>query len=39
MIIQFNTDKTINGDERQEDFFTPQIAEALKTIVGRMQNH
>lgn len=30
MQIQFNTDKTINGDERHQDFFTSQIAEELK---------
>ena len=29
MTIQFNTDKTINGDERNQDFFTSQIAEEL----------
>lgn len=35
MIIQFNTDKTINGDERHEDFYTAQIAEAL----SRYESH
>ena len=30
MQIQINTDKNINGDERHEDYFTPQIAEAFK---------
>ncbi len=30
MKIQFNTDKTMNGDERNKDFFTAQIAEELK---------
>lgn len=30
MKIQFNTDKTINKDERHQDFFTSQIAEELK---------
>lgn len=30
MIIQFNTDKTINGHERHQDFFTAQIGDALK---------
>jgi hypothetical protein len=30
MKIQFNTDKTINGDERNQEFFTSQIAESLK---------
>jgi len=29
MQIQFNTDKTINGDERNQDFFTAQITEEL----------
>lgn len=35
MNIQFNTDKTINGDERHQDFFTSQIAEEL----DRYQSH
>ncbi|SHJ49636.1 Sigma 54 modulation protein / S30EA ribosomal protein [Reichenbachiella agariperforans] len=35
MKIQFNTDKTINGDERNENHFTSIIAEALK----RFQSH
>jgi ribosome-associated translation inhibitor RaiA len=35
MKVQFNTDKTINGDERHEDFFTTQIAEEL----DRFQSH
>lgn len=30
MKIQFNTDKTINGDERHQDFFTSQIVDELK---------
>ena len=30
MKIQFNTDKTINGDEKYQAFFTSQIAEELK---------
>jgi len=30
MKIQFNTDKTVNGDERQQDFFTSQIADELE---------
>jgi ribosome-associated translation inhibitor RaiA len=30
MKIQFNTDKTINGDERHQAFFTAQIAAELK---------
>jgi ribosome-associated translation inhibitor RaiA len=35
MKIQFNTDKTINGDENHQVFFTSQIAEELK----RYQSH
>jgi ribosome-associated translation inhibitor RaiA len=35
MKIQFNTDKTINGDERNQKFFTSQISEELK----RFQSH
>jgi hypothetical protein len=35
MKIQFNTDKNINGEERNEDFFTSQIAEEL----SRYQSH
>tara|TARA_R110001599_G_scaffold135664_1_gene314009 strand:+ start:1973 stop:2287 length:315 start_codon:yes stop_codon:yes gene_type:complete len=35
MIIQFNTDKTIEGDERQEGYFTDQIAKEL----DRFQSH
>jgi ribosome-associated translation inhibitor RaiA len=35
MKIQFNTDKSINGDERHEDFFTSQIEEEL----DRYQSH
>jgi len=35
MIIQFNTDKTINGDDRHQDFFTDQIA----TELDRYQSH
>ncbi|MEO9532015.1 MAG: HPF/RaiA family ribosome-associated protein [Crocinitomicaceae bacterium] len=29
MTIQFNTDKTISGEERQEAYFTSQIKEGL----------
>jgi len=29
MTIQINTDKTINGNERHQDFFAAQIAQAL----------
>lgn len=35
MKIQFNTDKTINGDERNQNHFTSLIAEGLK----RFQSH
>ncbi len=35
MIIQYNTDKTISGKERNEDFFTAQIASELE----RYQSH
>lgn len=35
MKIQFNTDKSINGDERHQDHFTTIIVEALK----RFQSH
>jgi|TARA_R110000737_G_scaffold348572_1_gene382729 ribosomal subunit interface protein len=35
MTIQFNTDKTINGEERKEDYFTAQIEEELE----RYQSH
>jgi len=35
MTIQFNTDKTISGEKRSEDFFRSQIAEALK----RFESH
>ncbi|MFT7037021.1 MAG: ribosome-associated translation inhibitor RaiA [Cyclobacteriaceae bacterium] len=35
MKIQYNTDKTINGDERHQNHFTSLIAEALK----RFQSH
>lgn len=42
MKIQFNTDKTINGDERHQDFFTAQIAEELKRYeshISRIEVH
>lgn len=42
MTIQFNTDKTINGDERNEAFFTKQILEALQRFgskVTRVEVH
>jgi len=35
MKIQFNTDKTISGEERKEDFFSSLIEEELK----RYQSH
>ncbi|WP_323758391.1 HPF/RaiA family ribosome-associated protein [Roseivirga sp.] len=35
MKIQFNTDKTIQGDERHEGYFTDQIAKEL----DRFQSH
>jgi ribosome-associated translation inhibitor RaiA len=35
MTIQFNTDKTINGDERNENHYTSLIEEELK----RYQSH
>lgn len=35
MKIQFNTDKTISGEERNQDFFSTQIAEEL----DRYQSH
>jgi hypothetical protein len=42
MKIQFNTDKTINGDERNQDFFSAQIADALeryKPEITRIEFH
>lgn len=30
MTIQFNTDKTISGEQRQEEYFTSQIAQGLE---------
>ena len=35
MTIQINTDKTLNGEKRSDDFFTSQIAEALQ----RFESH
>jgi ribosome-associated translation inhibitor RaiA len=35
MMIQFNTDKTISGEQRNDDFFTKQIAKEL----DRFQSH
>lgn len=42
MTIQFNTDKTISGAERQEDFFTAQIADELERFashISRIEVH
>lgn len=42
MTIQFNTDKTINGDERNQDFFTSQITEELdlyQSQITRIEVH
>ncbi len=42
MKIQFNTDKTINGEERNQDFFTSQIAEELdryQSYITRIEVH
>lgn len=35
MQIQFNTDKTISGDEKQQEYFSSQIAKGL----DRFQDH
>lgn len=35
MIIQINTDKVVTGEERSSDFFTAQVAEAMK----RFESH
>jgi ribosome-associated translation inhibitor RaiA len=42
MKIQFNTDKTVSGDERQQDFFTSQIADELiryQSEITRIEVH
>jgi len=42
MKIQFNTDKTISGDERNEDYFTSQIADTLEKFqlhITRIEVH
>ena len=42
MIIQFNTDKTINGDERNQDLFSDQIAKELdryESHITRIEVH
>ncbi|HVA98839.1 MAG TPA: HPF/RaiA family ribosome-associated protein [Bacteroidia bacterium] len=42
MKIQFNTDKTINGDKRNSDYFTTLITEELKKYsshITRIEAH
>jgi len=42
MKIQYNTDKTINGEERNQDFFSSQIAEELnryESQITRIEVH
>jgi ribosome-associated translation inhibitor RaiA len=42
MKIQYNTDKTIKGDERHQDYFTAQIAEELdryESSISRIEVH
>jgi ribosome-associated translation inhibitor RaiA len=42
MKIQFNTDKTINGEERNQDYFSSQIAEELnryESYITRIEVH
>ena len=42
MKIQFNTDKTIKGDEKIQDFFSTQIAEELdrfQSDISRIEIH
>jgi ribosome-associated translation inhibitor RaiA len=42
MKIQFNTDKTINGEERNEDFFTAKIRDGLarfESHISRIEVH
>jgi hypothetical protein len=42
MKIQFNTDKTINGDERNKDFFSDLISKELeryKSHITRIEVH
>jgi ribosomal subunit interface protein len=36
MKIQFNTDKSINGDERHEEYFSSQIAKKLERFENRI---
>ncbi len=42
MTIQFNTDKTIHGDKRQQDYFSAQIAKELEYFqshITRVEAH
>jgi ribosome-associated translation inhibitor RaiA len=42
MIIQYNTDKTISGEERNQDYFTSLIAEELiryQSDITRVEVH
>lgn len=42
MIIQYNTDKTIDGDERNQEFFSAQIADEIKVYeshITRIEVH
>jgi ribosome-associated translation inhibitor RaiA len=42
MIIQFNTDKTIKGDEKHEEYFTSEIKDGLKRYdsqISRVEVH
>lgn len=42
MKIQFNTDKTVSGEERNQDFFTAQIAKELSRYdsqISRIEVH
>jgi hypothetical protein len=36
MIIQFNTDKTITGDQRHQEYFTSQIEDGLKRFKSHL---
>lgn len=36
MIIQYNTDKTITGDERSEDYFTSLISKELDRFSSQL---
>ena len=42
MKIQFNTDKTITGNERDQSYFTSMIADGLKNYeshITRIESH